>query len=109
MLSPVWAYRFKGVISDRNGAAGICAPGEKPMDDATTAHIKTLAAEYVELVDMMRGGQYADDEEYRQLSSQRTLIHDELIRLTGVTERKAMYGHCRALLAGEIGQAPTEG
>lgn len=78
------------------------------MDDATAARIKTLAAEYVELVDMMRGGQYADDDEYRQLSSQRTLTHDELIRLTGVTERKAMYGHCRALLAGESGQTSGE-
>jgi len=73
------------------------------MDDAATARIRTLAAEYVELVDIMRGGQYADDEEYRQLSSQRTLTHDELIRLTGITERKAMYNHCRTLLAGEIG------
>lgn len=79
------------------------------MDDATNARVHTLAAEYVELVDMMRGGQYADDDEYRQLSSQRTLTHDELIRLTGVTDRKAMYGYCRALLAGELGHTPTEG
>lgn len=42
----------------------------------------------------MRGGQYADDEEYHQLGSQRTLTHDELIRLTGLIDRKAMYGYC---------------
>lgn len=79
------------------------------MHDETTAHVRTLAAEYVELVELMRGGQYAGDEEYRQLSSQRTLTHDELIRLTGLTDRKAMYGYCRALLAGEIGYTPAEG
>lgn len=67
--------------------------------DEEAARIRVLAAEYVELVDMMRNGQYADAEEYRALSSQRTLVHDELIRMTGLTERKAMYGYCRALLA----------
>ena len=79
------------------------------MDDETTARIHTLAAEYVELVDMMRGGQYADDEEYRHLSVQRGLTHDELIRLTGVTDRPAMYGYCRALLAGEVSPTAAEG
>jgi hypothetical protein len=67
-------------------------------DDAA-AGLRVLAAEYVELVDVMRNGQYVDAEEYRALSSQRTLVHDELIRLTGITERNAMYGYCRALLA----------
>jgi hypothetical protein len=28
------------------------------------------------------------------------LIHDELIRLTGVEDRRAMYSYCRNLLAG---------
>ena len=79
------------------------------MQDEATARIRTLAAEYVELVELMRSGQYADDEEWRVLSSQRTLTHDELIHLTGVTDRKAMYGYCRALLAGEASQAPAEG
>ena len=68
-------------------------------DAATQSRIRALAAEYVELVDLMRAGQHADDEEYRTLSSQRSLVHDDLITLTGVTERPAMYGYCRALLA----------
>jgi hypothetical protein len=67
-------------------------------DSAIQGRIRTLAAEYVELVDQMRSGQYADDEEYRTLSSQRSLVHDDLIALTGVTERPAMYGYCRTLL-----------
>lgn len=71
--------------------------------------IHTLAAEYVELVDQMRGGQYDDDEAYRHLSSQRTLIHDELIQLTGVTERKAMYRYCRELLRGRQGSGERDG
>lgn len=67
-------------------------------DEQVANRIATLAAEYVAFVDAMRGGQYTDEEEYRILSSQRTLVHDELIRLTGVTERSAMYGYCRRVL-----------
>ena len=58
----------------------------------------TLASEYVQVVEMMRSGQYDGDEEYNTLSSQRTITHDELIQLTGITERSAMYAHCRELL-----------
>lgn len=58
-----------------------------------------LAGEYVELVEAMREGRYADDEEWRQLSSQRTVVHDELIRLTELEDRPAMYGYCRSLLS----------
>jgi hypothetical protein len=70
------------------------------MHDELAARIAALAADYVALVDTMRGGQYADEDEYRTLSSQRTVVHDELIRLTGLEERPAMYGYCRDLLAG---------
>ena len=79
------------------------------MHDETTARIHTLAAEYVELVELMRNGQYADAEEWQALSSQRMCTHDELIRLTGVTDRPAMYGYCRALLAGEVSPTAAEG
>ncbi len=77
--------------------------------------IRTLAGEYVELVDQMRGGQYEDEDEdedeeaYRHLSSQRTLVHDELIHLTGVAERKAMYGYCRELLRDRQGSGERDG
>ncbi|HEU5014273.1 MAG TPA: hypothetical protein VFT66_17245 [Roseiflexaceae bacterium] len=63
------------------------------------AHIRILAEEYVALVDAMRNGDYADDEEWRRLSSDRALVHDELIMLTGLTERHQMYAYCRNLLA----------
>jgi hypothetical protein len=69
------------------------------MDEATRQHIVVLAEEYVELVEAMRSGQYDGDAEYRSLSSQRSLVHDRLIALTGITDRPAMYGYCRALLA----------
>lgn len=68
-------------------------------DNERFARIRALAEEYVTLVDLMRQGQYADDAEWRQLSSQRSLVHDELITLTGLLERPAMYGYCRELLA----------
>lgn len=74
------------------------------MHEDEAVRIRILAAEYVELVELMREGQFADDEEYRQLSSQRTLTHDELIRITGLADRKAMYGYCRQLLAANIGR-----
>ena len=79
------------------------------MHDETTARMRTLAAEYIALVELMRGGQYADAEEWQALSSQRMLTHDALIRLTGVTDRPAMYGYCRALLAGEVSPTAAEG
>ncbi|MCG8347080.1 MAG: hypothetical protein MI924_04795 [Chloroflexales bacterium] len=69
------------------------------MAVANIQRIQILAAEYVALVDMMREGRYTDDAEWRQLASARTLVHNELIALTGITERKAMYAHCRNLLA----------
>jgi hypothetical protein len=31
------------------------------------------------------------------------VVHDELIRLTGLDERPAMYGYCREILAGRSG------
>lgn len=61
--------------------------------------LRTLAAEYATLVEQMGEGRYDGDEEYRTLSSQRGLVHDELIALTGITDRKAMYAYCREMLA----------
>jgi hypothetical protein len=46
----------------------------------------------------MRNGQYADQDEWQVMSSQRMLVHDELIVLTGVTDRSQMYAYCRNLL-----------
>ena len=69
------------------------------MDDAVMAHLRLLAEEYVTLVEAMRGGQFADMDEYQRLSADRTLVHDELLRLTGMTRRDDMYRYCRELLA----------
>lgn len=66
------------------------------------ARVRTLAEEYVALVEAMRSGQYADSEEWHRLSSERMLVHDELIALTGVSDRSKMYRYCRELLAGAI-------
>lgn len=71
-----------------------------PVDADLAARIAALAEDYVTLVDAMRGGQYADEDEYRTMSGQRTVVHDELIWLTGIDDRPAMYGYCRDLLAG---------
>lgn len=73
--------------------------GTRSMDAETTARLHTLAEEYVSFVDMMRGGQYADSDEYLRLSADRTLVHDELLLLTGMTRRDDMYRFCRASLA----------
>jgi hypothetical protein len=60
--------------------------------------LETLAGEYVTLVEAMRQGQYADDEEWQRLSADRTLVHDELLAPRGVTRGDDMYAHCRELL-----------
>lgn len=77
----------------------MCTMVSNTTDNERSARIRALAEEYVTLVDLMRQGQYADDTEWRVLSSQRSLVHDELIALTGLVERSAMYGYCRELLA----------
>lgn len=63
------------------------------------ARLRTLAGEYVDYVQAMRTGQFEDDEEWRRLSSERTLVHDELLRMTGMTRADDMYAFCRNLLA----------
>lgn len=42
---------------------------------------------------------YADDAEWRVLSSERSLVHDELIAMTGLVERSGMYAYGPELLA----------
>lgn len=80
------------------------------LTSTTYSHLHTLAAEYVDLVTQMRSGQYTDDAERRELSSQRTLVHDELLRLTGRTRDDTdMYLFCRALLAGHLLPEPEPG
>ena len=69
------------------------------MDDETKARLRSLAEEYTVFVDMMRSGRYADSDEYQRLSADRTLVHDELLRITGMTRRNDMYSFCRDLLA----------
>lgn len=69
------------------------------MDKAISERIRALAEEYVGFVEMMRGGQYADMDEYQRLSADRTLVHDELLQLTGMTRNDDMYRHCKSLLA----------
>jgi hypothetical protein len=71
------------------------------------ARVRVLAEEYVMLVEQMRSGQYDGDEEYRVLSGQRTLVHDELLLLTGRTrEDTDMYAYARAIVAGEAVPPP---
>ena len=69
------------------------------MDAEKTGRLRTLAEEYVVLVEAMRGGQHADMEEYNRLSADRTLVHNELLQLTKMTRKDDMYRHCKALLA----------
>ena len=72
------------------------------MDEAKRQHIVVLAEEYVELVEAMRAGQYDGEDAYQWVSSQRGLVHDAPIALTGLTDRPAMYGYCRDLLAASL-------
>jgi hypothetical protein len=75
--------------------------------EADEARARVLAEEYVMLVEQMRSGQYDSDEEYRVLSGQRTLVHDELLLLTGRTrEDTDMYVYARAVVAGETVPPP---
>jgi hypothetical protein len=79
------------------------------MDDAVVARLRLLAEEYVTLVEAMRSGQYADSDEWQQLSSERMLVHDELLRLTGLTRRNDMYAYCREVLTKQVSDSSMEG
>ena len=68
------------------------------MDSEQVAHLRSLAEEYVTFVETMRAGQYTDSDEWQRLSSDRMLVHDELLRITGMTRRDDMYAFCRELL-----------
>jgi hypothetical protein len=59
-------------------------------DRAIQTRMRTLAEEYIALVDAMRQGQYSDAAERQILSSQRSVVHDQLIALIGLTDRPAM-------------------
>ena len=69
------------------------------MDSEQATHLRSLAEEYVTFVETMRSGQYNNSDEWQRLSGDRTLVHDELLRLTGMTRRDDMYHNCRELLA----------
>ena len=45
-------------------------------------YVKSLAIEYLALINLMSSGEY-DGMQLTSLSAQRTLIHDELVRLLG--------------------------
>lgn len=62
-------------------------------------YLLSLAREYLNLRALMRSGQY-DGLDYRELSIQRSQVHDELIRLLGDDYARPfdMQQHCRDLL-----------
>lgn len=69
------------------------------MNAEEQGRLRTLAEEYVTLVREMRNGQ-RDSDEWQRLSADRTLVHDELLMLTGMTRRDDMYRFCCDMLAG---------
>jgi hypothetical protein len=77
------------------------------MRDEHAGRLRALAEEYVMLVEAMRGGRYADSDEWQRMSSDRMLVHDELLLLTGMTRCDDMYRYCRELLAGTVSANPA--
>lgn len=63
-------------------------------------YLLSLAYEYLELVHLTTSGLY-DGAEYRELDSQRTSVHDELIRILGDDYARPfdMAAHCRSLVS----------
>ena len=57
-------------------------------------HLLTLLKEYVDVVDAMGSGQYTT-EETRTLDSERILLHDRILEITGLTRETDMYRHAR--------------
>lgn len=48
-------------------------------------HIDSLCRDYLFYYNLMISGQIVQEEEYRDISAQRTLLHNELLELTGLT------------------------
>lgn len=57
-----------------------------------------LAEEYTTLVEAQRSGEH-DETEYNAIGSQRTVVHNELLWLTGLTRETDMYHWCRMILS----------
>lgn len=72
------------------------------MHDSNIFRIRALAREYITYVEVMRDSALSS-EEYQHLSAQRTLVHNELIDLTGIEKRASMYGYCKDLLRKKVG------
>lgn len=83
---------------------------DRPLTRDERSRLLALAGEYVDLVQRMRGGAFESDQERQVLSSERTLVHDDLLALTGRTRADTdMYAYCRALLAGHQPAPPFPG
>lgn len=66
-------------------------------------YLKSLAAEYLQLCELMASGEY-DGSDYRELSSQRGITHNELIRVLGDEYARPfdMKAHCRTLVSAAL-------
>jgi hypothetical protein len=65
--------------------------------------ISSIAREYVEVIDRIRYGQFADTDELRYLEGQRALLHQQLVELLGrqVTAMEARVLALHAQAGGE--------
>jgi hypothetical protein len=65
--------------------------------------IGSIAREYVEVIDSIRYGQFADVSELRYLEGQRALLHQQLMELLGreVTVREARILALQAQAGGD--------
>lgn len=62
------------------------------------SRLLSLCREYILLVDMMRGRYYEDGDEHMRMGVERIVLQDELIRMTGLTDRRKMYSYCKSVI-----------
>jgi hypothetical protein len=67
--------------------------------------ISGIAREYVEVIDLIRYGQFTDTDELRYLEGQRALLHQQLMELLGqeITVSEARGLALQAQAGGEYG------
>lgn len=77
------------------------------MDVPLQSYVLSLAREYLDLIEMMTSGAY-EGAEYRALDSERTSVHNDLIRLLGAEFARPfdMQAHARALIQASSLPAP---
>lgn len=66
--------------------------------------LESLAHEYLEIIDRIQYGDFADRDELQWLAGQRAVIHDQICNLLGIAHDSDITERVRAIVLGSQGE-----